>query len=129
MNRSMAVAVAAAVLTLASVAAAEDKADPVGTWKWKFFNQSAVHTLKLKLDADKLTGSIQNYQNSREASIEDAAYKDGMVSFKHTYKGRDGQQIVASYTGTVEGDTINGTIEIQHPERKRTIDWAADRMK
>jgi hypothetical protein len=127
MKRPMTTAMALIVLTLAGATVAEDKANPTGTWTWKFSNQTGIHTLKLKLDGEKLTGSIKNYQNDLKTPIEDAAYKDGMVSFKHTYKARDGQKMVASYTGTVTEDTIKGTIEFKHPDRTRSIDWEAKR--
>ena len=129
MRRVIAIWVVLAVVGMANVATAEGPAEPTGTWNWRYFNQNAVHTLKLKLEGDKLTGTIQSYQNGRESPIEDAAYKGGIVTFKHTYKGRDDQDIVANYSGTVAGDRIKGTIEIRHPERKQTIDWDADRIK
>ena len=129
MPRLIAISVVLAVIGMAHAVMAEVKTDPTGAWQWKLLNESAVHTLKLKLEGDKLTGSIQSYKNDRESPIEGAAYKDGIVTFKHTYKRRDGQQIVASYSGTVAGDRIKGTIEFRHPERKQTIDWDADQIK
>jgi len=128
--KSLLVTVAAlAVLTLAAAAMAEDKASPEGTFTWKYKNQSAVHTLKLKLEGEKLTGTLKNFQDDREWPIEDAAYKDGVVSFKHSYKGRGGPQLVASYTGTVSKDGIRGKIDIKHPDQTRSIDWDAKRVE
>jgi hypothetical protein len=117
------------VLTLAGTSAAEEKAKPDGTFTWKYKNQSAVHTLKLKLEGEKLTGTLKNFQDDREWPIEDAAYKDGVVSFKHSYKGRGGPQLVSSYTGTVSKDGIKGKIDIKHPDHTRSIDWDAKRVE
>ena len=49
------------VLGLAGLTAAQDKkADPTGTWKWETERngQKRETVLKLKLDGDKLTGTI-----------------------------------------------------------------------
>src|SRR4051812_42690008 len=76
----------ALVLGLVGAAAADDKAkaDPTGTWKWtvEFGGQQREQTLKLKLEGDKLTGSMVG--RNQETPIEDARYKDGEVSFKVT---------------------------------------------
>ena len=117
------------VLVVVTTAMAKGPADPTGTWQWKLGNQSAVHTLKLKLEGDKLSGTIQSYQNARESPIEEAAYKDGNVTFKHAYKNRAGQISIASYTGTVSGDTIEGKIEFKHPEQMISSVWYATRTK
>lgn len=129
MQRPMTAAMALTVLALAGAAVAEEKANPNGTFTWKYSNQTAVHTLKLKLDGEKLTGSIKSFQSAPESPIEDATYKDGIVTFKHTYKGRDGQKIVASYAGTVTEDGIKGMIEIKHPERTNSIKWDSKRVE
>jgi len=129
MKRSIKTAVALTMLSLAGATVAQDRASPTGTWTWRFSNQSAVHTLKIKLDGDKLTGSIKSFQSDRESPIEDATYKDGIVSFKHTYKARDGETMVASYSGTVTDGGIKGTIEFKHPDQTRSIDWDARREK
>jgi hypothetical protein len=126
LNASSAILV---LFVFTNMAAAADQADPTGAWTWKYANQSAVHTLKLKLEGDKLTGSIQDYQNGPESPIEDAAFKDGIVTFKHMYKNREGLKSVASYTGTITGDTIKGTTEFKHPDQTLVRDWQATRRK
>src|SRR4051794_15692946 len=80
-------AAVALCVAFAGLAAADDKkaGDPTGTWKWtvEFGGQSRDVTLKLKLDGDKLTGTMPG-RDGQETKIEDGTYKDGEVSFKVT---------------------------------------------
>jgi hypothetical protein len=129
--RTLLIAIADLAMALACThpTLAENEADPSGTFTWRFANQSAVQTLKLKLDGGKLTGTIKNSQSAPESPIEDAAFKNGAVSFKHTYKARDGKTTVANYTGTITPNGIKGTIEIKHPDRTISREWDANRVK
>ncbi|HEX7449304.1 MAG TPA: hypothetical protein VF306_17245 [Pirellulales bacterium] len=125
-------ATAALALTftcLATLAQAEDKPDPTGTWKWtvSFNNQTREQTLKLKLEGDQLTGAMLGRDN-QEHAIEDAKYKDGEVSFTVT-RERNGQKFSRKYTGKVSGDTIKGTTEFERNGEKQTRDWEAKREK
>ncbi len=128
MKRSTGVTVALALLTWAGPALAENKTDPTGTWKWRLANQSAENTMKLKLEGDKLTGSL--LRRNKEVPIEEATYKDGMVRLKVivTSEQGDGLKIPIRFMGTVSGDTIKGTIEFIHPNRTVTRDWNARRV-
>ena len=116
------------LLACAHPAVAENEANPRGTWTWKFANQSAVHSLKLDLDGEKLTGTIKNSQSAPESPIENAAFKNGTVSFKQTYTTRLGQKAVANYVGTFAENTITGTIEFKHPDRTLSREWIATRV-
>src|SRR5438132_10821035 len=80
---------------------ADDKANPTGTWKWtvNINNQEREMTLKLKLDGDKLTGSMVG-RNNQETPIEEGQYKDGEVSFKVT-RERQGNKFTIKYNGKV----------------------------
>ena len=68
-------------------------------------------TLKLKLDGDKLSGTILG-RDGKENPIQDPAYKDGDVSFK-VVRERNGNKVTASYSGKVSGDTIKGKIQVE----------------
>src|SRR5690348_11696884 len=96
--------VAAVALLVAGVAKAEDKG-PAGTWKWSVERngQTRETTLKLKMEGDKLTGTVSG--RNGETPIEDATCKDGEVSFKVT-RERNGQKFTTSYTGKLSGDSI-----------------------
>jgi len=123
----------AAVLTVlslvlvTSVLAAD--ADPTGTWKWTatFNNQSREQTLKLKLDGDKLTGSMPGRNNS-ETQIEDGKFEGGKISFKVTPEF-NGNKFTSSYTGELKDDTIKGKIESERNGEKTSRDWEAKREK
>src|SRR5262245_65134453 len=101
-------ALALALIGFAGTARADDKASPTGTWKWSVTrnNQTRETTLKLKLEGDKLTGTISGRDN-KDIAIEDGKFKDGEVSFKVT-RERNGQKFTVKYTGKVEGNTIKG---------------------
>src|SRR5262245_45035576 len=104
MRRVMLAAFALVLFSLAGVARADE--GPTGTWKWTTTTnngQTRETTLKLKLDGDKLTGTVTVGNN--DVPIEEATYKDGEVSFKVT-RDRNGQKVVTKYTGKLDGDTI-----------------------
>jgi hypothetical protein len=69
------------VVVLAGIANADGKADPMGIWKYTadVNGQSIDVTIKLKLDGDKLTGTVS--VTDSETKIEDGKFKDGEVSF------------------------------------------------
>ncbi|HEY0982305.1 hypothetical protein [Schlesneria sp.] len=106
-------------------------ADPTGTWKWSFTNpqnnQSRDVTLKLKLEGDKLTGSMPG-RNNNEVNIEDGKFKDGVVSFSVT-RMRNGNSFTTKYSGKLEGDTITGKTENERNGSTQTRDWVAKREK
>ena len=112
-------------------ASAEDaKPNPTGTWKWSITTQdgqSIEATLKLKLDGDKLTGTVTR-RDGTEAAIEDGKFKDGEVSFQAT-RERDGQKFVMKYHGKLDGDSIKGKIEFERNGEARSRDWDAKRAK
>src|ERR671924_211786 len=82
---------AVCVLAVAGMAGAEDKPNPSGTWKYtaEVNGQSFDVTIKLKLEGDKLTGTVSVLD--MESKIEDGKNKGD------TFKGKreleiDGQQ-------------------------------------
>jgi len=119
-------AMALAILAISATSGlAADDAKPEGTWKWSVDRNGTVveTTLKLKLEGDKLTGTITG-RDGKESAIEEASYKDGEVKFQVS-RERNGQKFVIKYAGKVSGDTITGNIEAG--ENKR--DWKAERVK
>jgi len=123
---------AAVVVVLAGqigMARAADKPDPNGTWKWtvEMNGQKRENTLKLKLDGDKLTGSMPG-RNNQDTAIEDGKFKDGEVSFSVT-RERNGQKFTQKYTGKIDGDTLKGKIEFERNGEKMTREFEAKRSK
>ncbi len=118
-----------ALMGMVTQAQAADKADPTGTWKWSFTvnDQTRESTLKLKLDGDKLTGSMLGRNNS-ETAIENATFKDGQVSFTVT-RERNNMKMTTKYTGKLEGDVIKGKSEFERNGQTQSRDWEAKREK
>ncbi len=127
-RRLLAAAVVLAMIAVAGAARAAD--DPTGTWKFDMKqrnNQSRSVTLKLKLDAGKLTGAIVG-RNNAETAVSDATYKDGDISFS-VVRERNGNKTTTKYTGKQSGDEIKGKIETDAGGQTNTQDWDAKREK
>jgi hypothetical protein len=111
------------------VSAAQAAENPTGTWKWEtnFGGKARENTLKLKLDGDKLTGSMLGRDN-QETAIENASFKDDKLSFTIT-REFNGQKFTQKYNGTVKGDTITGKSEFERDGQTQSRDWEAKRQK
>ena len=104
-------------------------ADPSGTWKWSVMgkdNISVEMTLKLKLEGDKLSGTVS--RGNQETAIADASFKEDTVAFTVTVE-RNGNKIVSKYNGKLDGDTIKGKIESDRGGKTNSRDWLAKREK
>jgi major membrane immunogen (membrane-anchored lipoprotein) len=120
----------AAIVGLSVSAAADDKADPTGTWKWSFQRQDGEkieNTLKLKMKDGKLTGHLIG-RNNQEVEIKEGKFKNGEVSFQIT-REFGGQEVTIKYKGKLEKDTIKGKTEFERDGEKRERDWEAKRVK
>lgn len=130
MKLLIAAVMVSALATLTGVARAADT-DPTGTWKWTMqFGKNKTErevTLKLKLDGEKLTGSMPG-RNNEEIAIEEGTFKDGTVSFKVT-RERNDQKFTTKYSGKLEGDTLKGTTEFERNGQTRSREWVAKRAK
>ena len=122
------VAAVACVLALAGMVRAEEKPNPTGTWKYttEAGGQSFDVTIKLKLDGDKLTGTVT--ARDMEAKIEDGKHKDGEVSFK-VNREINGNKVSLKYTGTIKGDTFKGKREMERDGQTNTREFEAKRSK
>jgi hypothetical protein len=128
MRRRDLLVVGLALFGLVSQVRAADK-DPTGTWKWSvtFNDQTREQTLKLKLEGDKLTGSMLG-RNNTETAIEDASFKDGEVKFSVT-RERNNQKFTTKYSGKLEGDSIKGKSTSERDGQTQSRDWEAKRDK
>jgi len=117
-----------AVATRASAQEQPNKVDPTGTWKWNFTTPTGdtrETTLVLKLDGDKLTGTISGRRG--ETPISDATLKGDEISFSVVREFGE-NKFTNKYTGKITGDTIKGKMEFVDPAgEKRTRDWEAKR--
>ena len=127
----MRLAAVALCVAFAGAAAADDKkaGDPSGTWKWTVERggQTREQTLTLKVDGDKVTGTMPG-RNNQEAKIEDGKFKDGEVTFKVT-REFNGQKVVMKYSGKVSGDTLKGKREFERDGQTQSLDFEAKREK
>jgi len=115
-------------LVLAGTAWADDKPNPTGTWKYTadVNGQSIDVTIKLKLDGDKLTGSVTVLD--METKIEDSKYKDGELSFT-VNREMDGNKFTIKYKGRISGDTFKGKRELERDGQTNTREFEAKRSK
>jgi uncharacterized protein (DUF2147 family) len=115
-------------LAVAGMARAEDKPNPTGAWKYtaEVNGQSIDVTIKLKLDGDKLTGTVTVLD--MESKIEDSKYKDGEVSFK-VNREMNGNKFTIKYNGKIMGDTFKGKRELERDGQTNTRDFEAKRSK
>ena len=113
-------------LTLGFTASAQDKkTDVAGTWKSSFTNQNGQvreSTFKLKVEGDKLTGTVSGRNN--DTTIAEGKVKDDEISFQVTREA-NGNKVTTKYTGKVSGDTIKGKSETQRDGQPQTRDWIA----
>src|SRR5215467_1432647 len=116
------------VLAVAGMARADDKSNPTGTWKYTadVNGQSIEVTIKLKLEGDKLTGSVSVLD--METKIEDSKYKNGEVSFK-VNREMNGNKFTIKYKGKIEGDTFKGKRELERDGQTNTREFEAKRVK
>ncbi|MEW6160096.1 MAG: hypothetical protein AB1813_21915 [Verrucomicrobiota bacterium] len=116
------------------VQAQEKKADPTGTWTWttpgRGGNPDRKTTLKLKLDGEKLTGTLATPRRdgqTRDLEIEKASLKGDEVSFTVTRQGNNNNTISQKYTGKISGDSIKGKMEFERNGETQSRDWEAKR--
>src|SRR6516165_6164949 len=116
------------VLVVAGLAGAEEKPNPTGTWKYTadVGGQSIEVTIKLKLDGDKLTGTVSVLD--METKIEDGKYQDGEVSFK-VNREMNGNKFTIKYKGKIKGDTFKGKRELERDGQTNTREFEAKRSK
>jgi hypothetical protein len=129
--------VTCAILALGAavqVQAQDKKADPTGTWTWSTPGRDGgaerKSTLKLKLEGDKLTGTLaapgRQGGESREATIEDGKLNGDEISFKVTREFNN-NKVTQKYNGKISGDTIKGKIEFERNGEAQSRDWQAKR--
>ena len=118
-----------AAATQTQAADKKEKDDPTGTWSWPARRADQPNIAKLKLEGEKVTGTIvfpgQGGQTS-ESKIEDGKLTGNEISFKVTRETR-GIKYIYYYSGKVSAETIKGKTEsgqIGGPAR----DWEAKRQ-
>jgi hypothetical protein len=108
---------------------AEDKSDPVGTWKceYEIGGQQRTATLTLKKDGDKLAGTM-SWPDQKETMLKDVKLTDGNVTFSVVRKLMD-NEITVEYKLTFEGDKFKGKGSAEFGGEKREFDIEGKREK
>jgi hypothetical protein len=121
-------------LAIFSIGTAVQAASPAGTWSWtrpgRNGGDDVKMTLKLKVDGDKLTGTLSS--PGRDGQVTDTAIADGKikgeeVSFTVT-REFNGNKMVSKYNGKVSADAIKGKIESERNGQTQSRDWEAKRV-
>ena len=111
------------------------KADAAGTWTWstpaRGGGEPRKSTLKLKVDGDKVTGTLtlpgRPGSESRDVEIKEAKLKGDEISFTTSFQRGD-NSVTTKYNGKISGDTIKGKIEAPGRDGNTvTRDWDAKR--
>jgi hypothetical protein len=117
-QRINAVALVAVFMLIAGVAIAADTANVAGTWIFKVTGDSgnADQTIVIKQDGTKITGT---FKGPRQSGTIDGTVDGNNIKFHLTARAG------IDYTGTVDGDTMKGTLAV----RGKSGDWTATRAK
>jgi hypothetical protein len=109
--------------------AADEKSDPVGTWKceYEIGGQPRTSTLTIKKDGDKLAGTM-DWPNQKEAKLKDLKLKDGELTFSAERVLGDNKYNV-EYKLKVDGDNLKGKGAVETGGEKREFDFAGKREK
>jgi hypothetical protein len=137
-----------AVAAWTSNARAADEAvaiNPTGAWKVTFTPKSKSPfepTLKLKLEGDKLTGTLSQLdrRQTNEVAIEDAKLTGAQVSFttrqtmlfylNGVAQPSDQDLVtVSKFQGTISDETIKGKVEKHFIGNVHLLQWEAKRVK
>lgn len=117
------------------LAQAEDKkVDPTGTWMWTTPGRNGgpdrTNTLKLKVEGDKVTGTITSPARggtTTDTTIEEGKVTGSDISFKAT-REFNGNKLTFKYSGKVSADSIKGKVEFERNGQPDSRDWEAKRQ-
>jgi hypothetical protein len=98
----------ALVLGVSGLAGAADKVDPVGTWKceYKIGDQQRTSTLTIKMDGDKLAGTM-SWPDQNAENLKNLKLTDGTLTFSAVRKLMN-REIPIDYKLTIDGDQLKG---------------------
>jgi hypothetical protein len=127
MKATLSVALVLGVCGLA--AAADDKSDPVGTWKceYEIGGQQRTATLVIKKDGDKLVGTM-SWPDQKETKVKDLKRKDANLTFSVVREFMD-NKIEVEYNLEFEGDKFKGKAAAEFGGQKNEFDIEGKREK
>ena len=117
------------VLGLCGLAGAQEKADPVGTWKceYQIGEQKRTSTLTIKMDGDKLAGTM-SWPDQKETNLKDVKLKDADLTFSAERVLGDNKFNV-EYRFTITGDKLKGKGAAEFGGQKQEFDIEGKREK
>ena len=109
--------------------AADDKANPVGTWscEYEIGGQKRMSTLTIKKDGDKLAGTM-SWSDQKDEKLKDPKFKDAKLTFSAVRKFMD-NTIPIDYTLTIDGDKFKGKGAAEFGGQKQEFDIEGKREK
>jgi hypothetical protein len=109
--------------------AADDKAEPVGTWKceYEIGGETRTSTLAIKKDGDKLSGTM-SWTDQKDEPLKDVKLKEETLTFSAVRKLM-GNEITVEYTLTIDGDKLKGKGAAEFGGEKREWDINGKREK
>ena len=112
----------AVVLSLASVAVVPEPAKVAGQWKFTVELQMGTGhpVVTIKQDGEKISGT---YEGRYGKSPLEGTVKENAIDFTVTMDA-EGTQVTGAFTGTVNGDTMSGTVDFGEAGGG---DWSATR--
>jgi len=116
-------------LGFCGLASAQDKAEPVGTWKceYKIGDQQRTSTLTIKKEGDKLVGTM-DWPDQKDEKLKNVQLKEGKLTFSAVRKFMD-NTIPIDYTFTIDGDKLKGKGASEFGGEKREFDIEGKREK
>ena len=118
------------VLGLCGLArAADEKADPVGTWKleYEIGGNQRTATLTITKDGDKLAGTM-DWPDQKDEKLKDVKLKDGELTFSAVRVLGD-NKFAVEYKFTIDGDKLKGKGAVENGGQKMEFDIAGKREK
>jgi hypothetical protein len=87
--------------------------DPTGHWNWTVTPPGHDRTYEVSANLVYSLGALAGSYHGRfgDASISNASFKDGVVAFS-VVRQYEGSPYVLSYSGTLAGGTLTGTVAI-----------------
>ena len=109
--------------------AADDKAEPVGTWKceYEIGGQQRTSTLTIKKDGEKLSGTM-SWTDQKDEPLKDVKLKDETLTFSAVRKLM-GNEITVEYTLKIDGDKLKGKGAAEFGGEKQEFDFNGKREK
>src|SRR5262245_42668434 len=121
--------VTALVLGLCGLAQAQDKTDPVGTWKCEYAigDQKRTAELTIKKDGDKFTGTM-SWPDQKDEKLKDVKLKDSTLTFSAVRKFM-GNEFPLDFKLTIDVDKFKGKAAAEFMGNKQEFDIEGKREK